>query len=112
MIRLIAVAGFVLTVATQRKQSRTPAPIHHRNSLITQAASCLRLGYDANKRCLRGQNSRPPCAPVCTMERKRLRSLLLSVQWAAFNLRPYWPRYYSLVFGTTGTCASLYLKPL
>ena len=84
MIRLIAVAGFVLTVATSA-EAVTPAPIHHPDSLITQVASCLRLGYDANKRCLRGQNSRPPCAPVCTMERKRLRSLLLSVQWAALT---------------------------
>jgi hypothetical protein len=37
MIRLIAVAGFVLTVATSA-QAMTVAPIHQQNGMITQVA--------------------------------------------------------------------------
>lgn len=43
MIRLIAVAGFVLTVATSA-EAVTPAPIHHPDSLITQVAAACGLG--------------------------------------------------------------------
>jgi hypothetical protein len=39
MIRLIAVAGFVLAVATSA-QAMTAAPIHHQDGMITQ----VRLG--------------------------------------------------------------------
>ncbi len=37
MIRLIAVAGFALAVATSA-EAMTPAPIHQPDSMITQAA--------------------------------------------------------------------------
>ena len=43
MIRLIAVAGFALAVATSA-EAVTPPPIHHPDSLITQVAAACGLG--------------------------------------------------------------------
>ena len=43
MIRLIAIAGFALSVATST-QAMTPAPIYQPNGLITQVALACGVG--------------------------------------------------------------------
>jgi hypothetical protein len=43
MIRLIAVAGFALSVATST-QAMTPAPIHQPDGMITQVALACGVG--------------------------------------------------------------------
>jgi hypothetical protein len=43
MIRLIAVAGFALAVATSA-EAMTPAPIHQQDSMITQVAYACGAG--------------------------------------------------------------------
>jgi hypothetical protein len=43
MIRLLAVAGFALAIATSA-EAMTHAPIHHPDSLITQVAAACGVG--------------------------------------------------------------------
>src|SRR5215472_13082411 len=77
MIRLIAVAGFALAVATSA-QGMTPAPIPQPDGIVTQVAFGCGPGRTlVNGVC--GQNHHPADPPrdaqVCAMERRRLCSV-------------------------------------
>ena len=73
MIRLIAIAGFALAVATSA-EAMTPAPIPQPDGIMTHEA----WGY------LRGQNHCPACSPgrseVCILARRRLPSVVLTTE--------------------------------
>ena len=88
MIRLIAVAGFALTVATAA-QAMSPAPLHLPDGITTKPP------LDAERVehswwCLRGQDHQTPSPQsrpqVCSMARRRLRSVLLIVQRCACGI--------------------------
>jgi len=82
MIRLIAVAGFALAVATST-QAMTPAPIYPPYSMITQVAWGCGLGRTRGQWCLHGQSYHPPNPQVCVMDRTRLRSVPLLLKNAS-----------------------------
>ena len=62
MIRLIAVAGFAIAVATSA-QALTLAPLPQPDGMITQVAAGCGLGRTMVNGGLRGQNHHPPDPP-------------------------------------------------
>ena len=77
MIRLIAVAGFALAVATSA-QAMSPAPLHQPDGMTTQVAFGCGAGRTRVGWCLRGQNHQTPSPQVRGVGcRERLPSVVL-----------------------------------
>ena len=73
MLRLIATAGFALSVAVSA-QAMTPAPIAQPDSMITEIAAACRRRQDSRQRCMCRKNHRSsdPASRLQKCERDNL----------------------------------------
>ena len=78
MLKLIAVAGFALTIATSA-QGMTPAPLARAGRYGDTSGGRMRSGQDQNQRCMRSADDRAPDSPrrpqMRAMAGRRLRPI-------------------------------------
>ena len=78
MLKLIAVAGFALTIATSA-QAMAPAPLAPPDEMVTQVAVGCGRRQDQNRRRMRRTNDCAPNSPrrpqMPAMARRRLRPI-------------------------------------